>query len=65
MKCRNCEFVECAKCQTELVAHCPKCKANDEKMRKNMREVMVEFAPTLAKLAEGPREQGSSEEGGL
>ena len=54
MKCHNCEFVECAKCQAELVAHCPKCarKAERDEDRGESRET-----PPCPEL-------GSSEEGG-
>ena len=54
MRCRHCEHVECPECQSELVAHCPKCarKADNECHRGESRET-----PPSPEL-------GSSEEGG-
>ena len=60
MICHNCQHVTCPECGFRH-DECPRCKANFERAA---RDVMDEFAPTMAKLAEGPREFGSSEEGG-
>lgn len=61
MKCRHCEFVECAKCQSELATHCPKCEAEKEQARAlaTADSLMAVFG--LHRVTE----PGSSEEGGL
>ena len=61
MICHNCQHVTCPECGCQH-AECPRCKANFERAAQ---EVMVEFAPTLEKLAINEQlELSSSDEGG-
>jgi len=38
MKCRNCQYVECPECKTELETRCPKCQPTHSERLKQVQE---------------------------